>query len=414
MSAQPKPLNSDAFSEAAFVQQIQKKLPPSEVVPMKFGVFGGTGTGKSTTTALAALWLSKTYHNGAPVWVTDTEMGWQFLAPLFEMERVPLVQKTTPTFKAMCENMIEAERAGACVWIVDSLTSIWQELLKAARGQKKFIPIDQWGSIKSTWNEYTTLFLNSRMHCFALGRLQNDMQELEYDEKDSKGRVTGTETKLVTVGTKFKAGGGESFGYEPHCLLEMSAERKAKRIRGQEREGEGRTIHRADVLKDRTWSLNGKVFRWSDKSNYEPGGFSAVAKSLQPHFMAVQRTVKRGNLQPGSSEALFDSEGNGEFYRIRQRKEQMLGEVKAFLDLYFAGRGREEVQLRIAVNEAIFGVMSKEAIEALSLEKLERGLRILQVFHKYPDKTDKNAVEKIVGAIQEYDSGEAEMEELPF
>jgi len=409
MATHNMPLNSDAFNEAAFVKHLEKKPVPATIVPLKFGIFGGTGTGKSTTAALMALWLSKTYHNSAPVYVTDTEMGWQFLAPLFEIEGVPLVQKTTPTFKAMCENIVEAERAGACVWIVDSLTLIWQELLKAARGNRSFIPIDQWGSIKATWNEYTTLFLNSRMHCFALGRLQNDMEEIIDEQSKDDGK-----TKLVKVGTKFKAGGGESFGYEPHCLLEMSTERKPKRVRGQEREGEGRTIHRADVLKDRTWALNGKLFRWSDKSSYDPGGFSAVAKSLQPHFLAVQRTSKRVSLQPGSSEMLFDSEGNGEFYRLRQRKEQMLGEIKAVLDLYFAGRGREEVQLRIAVNEAIFGVMSKEAIEALSLEKLERGLRILQAFHKYPDKTDKNAVEKIALAIHEYDSGEAELQELPF
>ena len=56
----------------------------------------------------------------------------------------------------------------------------------------------------------------------------------------------------MKVGTKFKAGGGESFGYEPHLLLELSLERKNRKVNGQEREGEGRMVHRADVLKDRT------------------------------------------------------------------------------------------------------------------------------------------------------------------
>lgn len=201
------------------IHNLEKKpIPPSPqspvVIPTKLGIFGGTGSGKTTTAALAALWLSKTYHSGAPVWVTDTEPGWQFLAPLFAQEGIELIQRTVPTFQAMCADIREAEKAGACVWVVDSLTIIWQELLRAARGNRSFIPLDQWGSIKSTWQEYTTLFLNSAMHCFALGRLQNDMEEI-IDEQDQ------SKTKLVKVGTKFKAGGGESFGYEPHLLLEL-------------------------------------------------------------------------------------------------------------------------------------------------------------------------------------------------
>jgi hypothetical protein len=53
------------------------------------------------------------------------------------------------------------------------------------------------------------------------GRLGNDFEEREETLKNGE-----TKTKLLKVGTKFKAGGGESFGYEPHLLLELSLERK--------------------------------------------------------------------------------------------------------------------------------------------------------------------------------------------
>jgi hypothetical protein len=49
-------------------------------------------------------------------------------------------------------------------------------------------------------------------------------------------------------------------------LLELSLERKNRKVNGREREGEGRMVHRADVLKDRTWALNRRTFRWSDKA----------------------------------------------------------------------------------------------------------------------------------------------------
>ena len=49
-------------------------------------------------------------------------------------------------------------------------------------------------------------------------------------------------------------------------------------------------VRRADVLKDRTWALNGRIFRWLDKARYETGGFRHVWESIQPHFEEVQAT----------------------------------------------------------------------------------------------------------------------------
>jgi hypothetical protein len=218
--------------------------PKPQIVPIKVGIYGGQGTGKTTSTALIALALSKEIYGGAPVAVTDTEPGWQFLRPIFATEGVELIQTTQPTFKAMLRDLRDAEKRGCCVWAIDSLTIIWQEVMKAAQGNRGEIQIQQWGDIKAVWGEYTTTFLNSAMCTFALGRLGNEMEEVQ---DDRTGKI-----KLAKVGTKFKAGGSESFGYEPHLLLEMSLERKAKRKAGSQLEGEGRMVHRVDVLKDRT------------------------------------------------------------------------------------------------------------------------------------------------------------------
>ena len=50
---------------------------------------------------MLALAVAKELHGSAPVWVTDTESGWQFLRPMFAAEGVKLEQRTVPTFKAM-------------------------------------------------------------------------------------------------------------------------------------------------------------------------------------------------------------------------------------------------------------------------------------------------------------------------
>jgi CO dehydrogenase nickel-insertion accessory protein CooC1 len=96
-----------------------------QIIPLKIGLFGGQGSGKTTTAALIAAALSKELHNGAPVWVTDTEPAWQFVRPrIFIPEKVELVAHKVPTFKAMLQDMYEAEKAGACVWAADQLTVI--------------------------------------------------------------------------------------------------------------------------------------------------------------------------------------------------------------------------------------------------------------------------------------------------
>lgn len=390
--------------------QPQPLATKSVPVPIKLGMYGGQGSGKTVTAALLAAALSAQFYNKAPVYVVDPDLAWQFpKRRIFDVEGIELIQKPYRSFKQMRDSIFEAEKLGACCWIVDPLTLVWNELLDTFRGEKSFIPIDSWGQIRQVWNAYIGLFLNSSMNCFALGRLGNDFEEQQ--EKQSNGDI---KTKLVKVGTKFKAGGGESFGYEPHLLLEMSLERKAKTVKGQEHQGEGRMVHRADVLKDRTWMLNGAVLRWSDKSGYEKGAYRQVWNSIKPHFDEVQATMARVQILPGNSATLVNQSGESEWYAARQRKAALSAEIKAVLDLYFGGRAKEDIQMRIAANNAIFGVWSKEGMDQLPLEQLERGLRILQTFHTYPDKTDKNFAEKITMAIQEYDSGEAELQEMPF
>lgn len=392
----------------------QQTMP--QIVPVKIGWFGGQGSGKTTSAAMLALGLSKEHHGGAPVFVTDTEPGWQFLKPMFAVEGVELIQRTIPTFKAVLNDIREAEKLGCCVWAGDSLTIIWQELMQSFKSKNHGrIPINVWGDIKALWAEYTTAFLNSRMHCFALGRLGNVMEEIE-DERNVG------ETKLVKTGTQFKAGGSESFGYEPHLLLELSVERKAKRKAGTKLEGEGRMVHRVDVLKDRTWALNGKVIRWSDKPRYDKGGYRTVYDSIKPHFDGVQLTMAPVHLQQGESSAsLIADTGSSVYQERRQRRDILVAEFNASIELLWGGQAKNDKHMRLKVFERIFGFRTKEAAEAAKLEVIERGVRIMQAFEKrckeQPDillQEELHILTTLDKDIEAYDKGETEQEDIPF
>lgn len=388
------------------VRHLEKKPAPAITIPTKLAIFGEQGTGKTTTACLYAAALSKEFYSGAPVWGTDPELGMQFpKRTIFTPEKIEFTQRTVPTFQAMLQDMRDAERAGACVWIVE-LQKIWIELLKTVRKKSA----SNWGNeLNALWTEYVAHFLNSKMHCIALGRV-GDVTD---DVIDDRGEIT-----KVKTGEKMKAGGSNNFGYEPHLVLRMKLEQKPRRKNGQVQEAEGRMNHIAYVLKDRTWALNGKEFRWSDKVGYKPGGYSAVWQSLKPHFVAVQETMGFVQLDTlATSEAMIDEDGRGEFYRERERKSAISAEIKACLDLHFAGRGKEDVQVRIAVSELIFGVKSREAAEALPLETLERGLRILHAYEKLSTRDLTSAatiLKQISDCIREYESGQSEEWEVPF
>jgi hypothetical protein len=388
---------------------LQPHLIPAKakIVPVKIGFMGEQGTGKTASAGLLAAALSKQFHGGAPIHVTDPELGWGFLDPvIFQKERIPFVQYTVPTFAAMLQDLRRADREGACVWAVE-LGKIWIEIIRTLQKAKP----DTWGmDMRSMWDDFVAQFLNSKLHCLVLGRIQDVIEQVLTES----GAV-----KSIKVGEGMKAGGQKNnFGYEPHLVIRMNLEQKPRVKKGKTFEEEGRMVHRAHITKDRSWALNGKVFRWPDRDGYQAGDFKFVWQSLAPHFAAVQLTKGFALLDStATSDGLIDADGNSEFYAMRQRKDAMSAEIKACLDLSFAGRGKEEVQVRLAVTDLIFGVKSKEAADTLPLEQLERGLRILHSYENFPKHnmdTREAVLSQIAEAIVEYDHGQSETWDMPF
>lgn len=381
-------------------------VPTAQIIPIKGGFMGEQGTGKSATAGLLAAALSALHHNRAPVHVTDPELSWQYLRPvIFDKERIKLVQRTVPTFAAMLKDIEFAEKEGACVWAVE-LGKIWIEIIRTLQ---KTDPIG-WGmQLRSMWDDFVARFLNSPMHCLVMGRIQDVIEQVMLEN----GSV-----QSVKVGEGMKAGGQKNnFGYEPNLVFRMTLEVKPRVKKGKTFIDEGRFVHRAQIAKDRTWALNGKVFRWPDRDGYEPGDFKYVWKDLEPHFVAVQKTKERPQLDTlASSSGIIQVDDNGRFYQEREDRERMSAEIRDCLNMYFAGQGKEDKQVRLAVNDLIFGVKSKEAADSLPLAKLERGLRILLAYEKLVthnlDSKD-SVLTQMAECVQEYDRGESEIE-LPF
>jgi hypothetical protein len=344
-----------------------------EQAAAKVGIFGPQGSGKTTTSALLAIGLSKMFHNSAPVAFMDTENGSDYLVPIFEIEQVPLLVIKSRAFTDMKAVLVEAREKGCCVDLVDSYTHPWRELNDSLKTRLKVkeLQFRHMDELKGLWQSWTDLMLNSPLHVIVSGRL-GYVWDKEEDEETGK-------KELVKLGTKMKS--ENEAGYEPSLLIEMEATQDDQTRQRKTRSKRGTITHHAYVLKDRWRTLNGLRFDWPDLNDYKPGGYKKVFEAFLPHFskLAIGKEQRAVNAARTSSQ-LFDDRGNSPFQKRQQQVTIALEEFWETLATIWPGQDGQSKELRRIVVETIYGTRSRTAVEAKSLEELEFGLRVLQAF----------------------------------
>lgn len=367
---------------------------------LKAGLQGSAGTGKSTTAGLLLLGLSVTRHNKAPVLVFDTEPGWQFLKPLYEAEGVELIIENGRHFKGMHDAITTAVKRGCSGFCVDSITHTWSELLERFADSTGRVPFHKFNQIKPLWNDWTIDFLNAPLHAIANGRLGF---EYFYEEQEDGKK------ELVKGDTKMKAGGGESFGYEPHLTCEMNHQRK--KLKGGKLGG---LQYVCFVLKDRVRALNGKEFIFDDLSNYQPGGFKPVLKAFLPHIEALENIA--GVNIPKTDSTVIIPNGDANFHIKQKVKQGLLEEWYTTMDLLFSTRTDEGKHSRMVVTEAITSVRSKTKFEAFDAAQLQWCVMVLMTFEKKlkaePVKADGDLISLIEMAKEDVSAGKESAETL--
>ena len=187
-----------------------------QVAYAKIGGFGPMGSGKTTLMALLSIYLSKTYHGGAPVAFLDTEKGSDFVKPYFDQEGVEFLVDKTRAFVDLRDAHAQALKLGACVLVADSLTHYWQELLRSVKGERKRLDIKLIGEAKERWSEFTENYDRALIHWMVAGRLGYDWENVDIEDED--GNI---KNELLKGQSKMKAEG--DFSYEPDLVLELSS-----------------------------------------------------------------------------------------------------------------------------------------------------------------------------------------------
>lgn len=349
------------------------KVAQIEQSAAKVGVFGRQASGKTTTSALIALGLSKTFHNGAPVAFMDTENGSDYLVPIFETEGVKLLNFKSRAFKDMKAGLKEAEQQGCCAYLVDSYTHPWQELVESfkQKSKRRRLEFHHMDELKTLWRGWTDQMLNSSLHVIVSGRLGFEWGEEEQED--------GGERKLVKLGTKMKS--ESEAGYEPSLLIELEAVQSSDARLKATRTKKGSIVHYAYVLKDRWRTLNGRTFTFKDINEYKAGGYKPVFDAFGSHWARLVIGGKQQAVDASrTSEALFDNQGDSAYQQRARRVQIVLEELEGTLTALWPGQDAKSKELKRVSVEALFGTRSWTAVSAKSLEVLDVALSAFKMF----------------------------------
>ena len=341
------------------------------------GSSGSPAAVRPDTASKLAIGLHQYIKSDRPVGFYDTETeGSDFVEPMFHEAGIELVPYKSRSFDNLMAFTRDCEREGAVILLADSISHVWKEVIAAylASRQTTFLGMNDWGFLKPKWEEFTTLFLKSRLHYFLLGRAAWEYENTIDEDSGKKG--------IEKVGTKMAA--ETNMGYEPSLLLEMVREKEVRAAGGS------MWRHDCYVLKDRTDTINGKVF-------------------ANPDFDMILPFIKRLNL--GGEHRVLD-ESQTQFapqdwsYSNRKKAQTIAAEeLQGVLISAFPSQSAKEKKIRLDILQVVFGARSWTAVESMAPDTLREGIAVVQalcpIIIKADDIEDGDLVGWLEGHVQD-------------
>lgn len=337
----------------------------NEMAYLKAGFYGEAGSGKSFTSSRIAIGLVKYIKAKKPVMYFDTETGSDFLIRQFKDAGIELHTAKTRAFSDLLVAVDEAEKT-ASVMIIDSITHVWNELIESymKKLELKRLSLKHWIPLKTTWREFTTRYVNSKIHIIICGRSADKWDEVE-DEDGAK--------ELRKVGTKMRT--ETELAYEPSLLVELELVQASAHIGGK-------LIHRAHVRKDRFDVINGQHF---DDPGFE---------TFLPHVSLLNLGGEHKALEPGrDSTAMFERNDVGA--RKMETREILIEKIGNEIKLIYPGQNEADKTARLHLMRQIFQTHSwTEICTRRTNEELQHGLDAIIAFKGKVDTVPADEIKK--------------------
>ena len=342
----------------------------------KGGLYGPTGSGKTTTAAILAVYLCQRLKK-TDAYMLDSEGGGDYVDSIFKQAGIKLKIIRTREFGVLV-TAFEQMGAQDDVILVDSITHFSEDVIKAylAAKRRARMELNDFNAVYGTWRMFSEPFMSSHLNAIVCGRMGSVYESVVNDEG---------KTEMYRTDSKMKA--NDQFGHEPDFLLEMeqvlnadahralqAATTKPARAKIAQEIKRNSTMNIvATVRKDRTRLVMGQVFTFIPVNDD-----ARMTKAVQEAFKPVidwhlHNKTQEGIVDTGATRALLAPTGNEfDWQEKKRRKEVALDEIKATLTKYFPSTtSPRHKQAMIRVSESVFKVKSWTAIEQLALETLE-------------------------------------------
>lgn len=313
-----------------------------EAAFLKMGIYGQAKAGKTFTAASILMGFHKFMKSDKPIAFLDTETGSDYIQHRFKEAGIPLMVAKTRAFKDLLEITDEAEKTCFAL-LVDSITHPWDELMSSYQKQNNLsrITLRHWIPIKAMWREFTTKYVNSKLHFIVCGRAGDVWDETEDENGEKELRRTGTKMRTE-----------KELGYEPSLLVEMEAVQASVKFGSA-------IINRAYVKGDRFNVINGQIF---DNPTFE---------TFLPHIQLLNLGGEHKALEPDrTSVGIFDDSNRGEKRMIT--RDILLEEIEGYIKLLHGGQSEADKTARTKiVMELTGGRPSWTAVTQMRVEELQ-------------------------------------------
>lgn len=318
--------------------------------------FGGfSGTGKSTTASNFVAGCYKEMKLTKPVLILDNEKGIRFLEPFFSKQGIPILNKETTHIADVISSFEYLQKGEIDFLFIDSLSKVWYQFVRDYRekNRKSFMTLQDWGKIMPAWQEqFSDRFVDVSGNIVFTGRGGYSYEMEENEETHKK--------EFVKSGVKMKMAGETPFEPDLNVWMELEQEiRDGKLIQWRE----------AQILKDRSGTIDGKVFKNPTFSDFKPvlNFISAI-----PTGEVVGATSTQSNVPTDDFE----------YQKKKNQREIELEKIKAEFDKAGFGSTKEEKQIKTLVIEKCFGTTSMTEIEKKPAEDLALLRESLQTFFR--------------------------------
>jgi hypothetical protein len=327
---------------------------------LKMALEGFAGDGKTYTAVETAIGIHKLISSKKPIALYDTERALKALKWKFDEAGIEsVIEDEERSLRSLNEAIKWCEDGNADILIIDSITHVWEEFLRAYMNRpdkhgnplkRNRLEFQDWGVLKPQWKElFSTPFVMAKCHIIFTGRAG-------YEYTDEKNEETG-KREIFKSGIKMKAETETAF--EPDILILMQ--------KVTDLISDKKSIYReAMVVKDRTTQIDGKTFKNPTFNDFYP----AIKVLLDGTLKEVH-----GATIPDTFEE-FESR----FSEMGKEKERMRAEIEGCFELMGLGTSKEDRQVKAWTLSQIYGVNSIEMVERKSNNIMREGLKIISGF----------------------------------